>query len=117
MGEARNAYAKHHKKIRGHDVEISVSGLVHEDYDFVSASPDGLLKSQCGLGLVEIKCPFASKSSKAPGKHLDYSHDTEDGKPQLKRSHGFYRQCQQQLSVTGRAFCDFFFAEGMTFME
>ena len=71
----------------------------HPDYDFIGASPDGLVGDR---GLVEIKCPYAFK-----GKAKTYS---IDDKPY------YFAQIQIQLEVLDRAWCDFvcWTADGMT---
>lgn len=62
---------------------------VHDQYDFIGCSPDGLIGSE---GLVEIKCP----SSKV---HIEY---LTEGIPK-----DYYAQVQLQMLVTERSWCDF----------
>lgn len=116
--QAREEYRRHHERLKGHPVKVANSGLVvHKGYPQISASPDGLVDCKCGLGLVEIKCPYTSRG-KEPGAHLDCLHQS-NGKLKLKKTHSYYTQCQQQLGVTGRAYCDFFVycGKGMVFLE
>ena len=85
--EARKAYTREHEKCHRHPVNVSQCGLhVHEDYFFLSASPDGLVECECGQGLVEIKCPKSS-FGKSPSNNLPFLHVNEQGCLQLKRSH------------------------------
>ena len=78
----------------------------------MGASPDGLLECKCcGLGLVEVKCPLCIQQSSL-GEAVDAVSNfcleqKSDGKYQLKRDHRYYYQCQLQIFVTKRSFCDF----------
>ena len=42
-------------------LKVTQTGLhLHPSYPFVGASPDGIVEcSYCGLGLLEIKCPYS----------------------------------------------------------
>lgn len=72
------------------DIEIQEVGLViHPEYDFVACSPDGLIQDD---GLLEIKNP----STKT------YLEVMLCGKPQEQ----YVWQCQFQMWVTGRDYCD-----------
>ena len=81
------------------------------EHPFLGASPDAIVKCDwCGLGVVEVKCPLCAHESSieevvGAGKFcLEKQHD---GKYQLKHDNAYYYQCQLQLFVTGRSFCDF----------
>lgn len=58
---------------------------IHPVHDWLGASPDRLVGSD---GLAEIKCPIAKLPKEIPEKHLV--------------------QCQVQLAVTERKWCDYF---------
>ena len=70
------------------DCIVSPGGFwVHDEYDWLAASPDGLVATKDGReGLVEVKCPRV-----AP-----------DGVPNHHRI-----QIQVQMACTGRTWCDY----------
>ena len=94
-------------------LRISSSGFfVSTEHHFLGASPDALIECECcGAGVVEVKCPLcAEKSSieEATEKVRNFcleksSHDIF----QLKHDHPYYFQCQLQMYVTQRGYCDF----------
>ena len=98
---ARNAYNKIMKPVHK-KFKIQESGLIiSKDHTFLAASPDGLIACDCcGEGVVEIKCPLKNLAESMP----PYMQKTG----RLKRTHSYYSQCQAQMAVTGRKFCDFF---------
>jgi putative phage-type endonuclease len=67
--------------------------FVHPEYDWLGASPDGLLD---GDGVIEIKCPFGLRLKKKP-----------DFKTAASQPH-YYAQMQIEMAVTGRKWCDFY---------
>uniref|UniRef100_A0A1X7TJH5 PHD-type domain-containing protein n=1 Tax=Amphimedon queenslandica TaxID=400682 RepID=A0A1X7TJH5_AMPQE len=86
--------------------------FVSTDYPFLGASPDGLVEcSCCGKGVLEIKCPFRCKESTIKSL-VDSSTDfylkrQSDGIFSLDHDHSYYYQCQLQMFVTDRQYCDF----------
>ena len=37
----------------------SLNYLIHEEYQFLAATPDGIIECECcGQGVLEIKCPY-----------------------------------------------------------
>ena len=79
---------------------------------FLGASPDALIHCTCcGQGVVEIKCPLCASQiplhEAASGIRNFCLDECPDGKLQLQRNHGYYFQCQMQIFVTKRLFCDF----------
>lgn len=74
------------------------SSIDHPTIDNFSASPDGLVGDD---GLIEIKCPFGREMWM---KFAMLVHGGEDLK---KVKAEYYWQCQCQLAVTGREWCDF----------
>lgn len=66
---------------------------VHPEYDWLGASPDGLIDDD---GVLEIKCPFGKRND----KNLGFA-SAED------QPH-YYAQMQIEMACTGRKWCDFF---------
>ena len=94
-------------------LKVSNCGFfVSVENPYLGASPDALIDCTCcGQGTVEIKCPLcASETSLQEAadqrKHFCLN-ELSDGRFQLRRDHGYYYQCQMQIFVTGRLFCDF----------
>ncbi len=87
--EAREAY----EFIKGVDVEQV--GFVTDNNGIYGASPDGTVGQD---GLVEIKCQMA----KGHVKTLDYFAKNGKAPPD------YISQCQMQMFVTGRGYCDLF---------
>ena len=95
------------------DFCVIESGLIiHKDYPFIAASPDGVVNCLCcGNGYVEVKCPYKYKD-------LNISDIVADSKSYLKRNnngaiclmetHSYMYQIQTQLLVTEYSYCDFF---------
>jgi len=67
--------------------------FVHPDYNWLGASPDGLIGAD---GVIEIKCPFGKRNDKEP------VFKTAGEQPH------YYAQMQIEMAVTGRKFCHFF---------
>ena len=94
-------------------LKVSNCGFfVSVENPYLGASPDALIDCTCcGQGTVEIKCPLcASETSLQEAadqrKHFCLN-ELSDGRFQLRRDHGYCYQCQMQIFVTGRLFCDF----------
>ena len=66
---------------------------------------------QHGKGVLEVKCPYCAQ--KRGFQELVESNDKfclvkdNDGNMMLDRIHSYYYQCQMQLNVTDRSYCDF----------
>lgn len=92
---------------------ISCCGFfVSVAHPFLGASPDALIQCDCcGEGVVEIKCPFCicqtSLGEAASGVKNFYLDELPGHVFMLKRDHSYYYQCQLQVFVTRRRFCDF----------
>ena len=83
-GEAHEADAINaYEQLGGHLVLPSPL-VVHPKYEWLGASPDGLVGDH---GMVEIKCPFRAKYTDPSPEYL--------------------AQMQLQMACTGRAWCDF----------
>ena len=77
-----------------------------------AASPDGLVLSGSGelLGLIEIKCPYATKDMtplQAASGLPSFPCTVIDGRISLKRDHNYYYQVQGQLAITNASWCDY----------
>ena len=66
----------------------------------------------CGLGLVEIKCPFSVKGETPSSENLKYLYQITNSSNEkittLKENSDYYFQVQGQMGVTSRKYCDFF---------
>ena len=86
------------------------TGLVlHEDFPFLAASPDGLFKCSCHPpGCLEIKCPFKYRDTEPTSEQalLDKDYCLDD-KGHLKTGHAYYSQVQTQMAVTKTGLCAF----------
>jgi len=75
------------------------------------ASPDSFLECTCcGLGVLEVKCPYCMKENNfdvVSKKSSFCLQKSTDGKFKLKKDHLYYYQCQLQLLATSRQYCDF----------
>jgi putative phage-type endonuclease len=67
--------------------------FVHPGYEWLGASPDGLLGEN---GVIEIKCPFGLRNHKKP------EFKTAEQQPH------YYAQMQIEMACTGRKYCDFY---------
>ena len=81
------------------------------EHPFLGATPDGLVECACcGKGVVEVKCPLCAESclgALADDNSGFCLEGNSIGMLQLKHSHMHYYQCQLQIYVTKRSFCDF----------
>lgn len=96
------------------DFSIKQCGFyVHTEVPYLGASPDGVVEcSCCGAGVVEIKCPWCAKNANSlqevaqSKKNFCLQNEDEAGL-KLSKQHSFYLQCQLQMHVTRRTYCDF----------
>ena len=97
-----------------HDsLTIRDSGLViNPAFPYLGAMPDGVITCDCcGVGLVEIKCPYKYKdvhptalvALSDPGYCLKES----SGVVTLSQNHTYYHQIQAQMSICDIDYCDF----------
>lgn len=94
------------------DFKLSQCGLViNQQYPWIHATPDFLVScSCCGLGCGEVKCPLCIDRCDFDSYVLKKNSCLEKvaGKFQLKRSHNYYFQVQQQLfTLPERKYNDF----------
>ena len=75
------------------------------------ASPDSYVECGCcGLGVLEAKCPYCAQDKgfeELAENHDNFCLADADSKMMLKRTHSYYYQCQMQVAVTDRSYCDF----------
>lgn len=86
--------------------------FLDEDHPYLGASPDALVECTCcGLGVVEVKCPWCARDAESLDELAGSSNfcliKLPDGSLQLSKSHQYYHQCQLQMHVTHRTYCDF----------
>ena len=82
--------------------------IVHKDYPFIAATPDGIVSDDL---ILEVKCPkVAEKRSVASLARGDAKMKIFclNDELKLKRTHPYYTQVQCQLACTGARFCDFY---------
>ena len=109
---ARDTYCSSVKK-KHLNFTMSSSGLVvHPEHPHLGASPDGVVSCDCcGLGVLEIKCPFSCKNkSFTEASRNDPQFcltKCEDSSFELKKAHAYYYQVQTQMKLTGARYCDF----------
>ena len=95
------------------DLRVSSCGFyVCVKYPYLGASPDAIVECKCcGKGVVEVKCPLCAREDSllniAEEKRSFCLQECDSGKLQLKHNHSYYYQCQLQMYVTNRMFCDF----------
>lgn len=117
--EAVQAYENENESV--HDsLVIEQSGFyVSSCKPFLGASPDGLVVcTVCGPGSLEVECSYSCReqdSATPAALSLEEMVDSSsfclkkksDGSVMLDKGHQYYYQCQLQMFVTGRRYCDF----------
>ena len=92
---------------------MTLSGLViHPEHPHLGASTDGVVSCDCcGLGVLEIKCPFSCKNKSFTEASRDDPQfcltNSEDSSFELKKAHAYHYQVQTQMKRTGGRYCDF----------
>ena len=83
--------------------------MVTNEFPFLGASPDGKVCDAGQFGILEIKCPYASRNSTISEACdlRNFCLEKNQQTVQLKWPHAYYTQVQGQLMVTGCDFCDF----------
>lgn len=116
--KARRCYAKKHLKTCGGNVSVKDMGLyISSKYPFLGASLDGIITcSKCGVGTLEIKCPYGKKSDIWRNKHprecasnKGFCAQIDEKKKTLilKMDHNYYYQVIGQLAILELDWCDF----------
>ena len=98
-------------KLHHINFEVKRCGLfINKEFPYIHATPDFLVSCDCcGLGCGEVKCPisitnadFGEYSTKASS-----CLESVNERLQLKRTHNYYYQAQQQLfTLPERKYCD-----------
>ncbi|KAM7307962.1 uncharacterized protein ISCGN_011597 [Ixodes scapularis] len=86
--------------------------LIRPDLPFIAATPDGATEcSCCGLGLVEVKCPYLQRHCTLDELLLSLpeclEREESTGVVSLKTTHTYYYQVQTQMLVAKKNHCDF----------
>ncbi|CAG9823924.1 unnamed protein product [Phaedon cochleariae] len=90
-------YLKIHNKFTYQRCDL----LIHNEYYFLGASPDGLLDLD---GVLEVKCPHSIRNENPNNAKLPYL--DIDGKLKISSDHQYF-QIQGILEITNRPWCDF----------
>ena len=103
---ALNAYKKQLESSHV-SFEVDAGGLlVNPLAPHLGASADGYVScSCCGLGVVEIKCPFSVRDSSP--NNASFLDKIQNGHIRLSRKHNYYYQIQGQMLITERSYGDF----------
>lgn len=98
---------------RGTPVSTKRSGLViSTSYGCLACSPDGWVEDSSSPdvhGVVEYKCPYASRDVtpvEACNKKSFFC-TLDKGKLKLNHAHNYYYQVQGAMAITKRSWCDF----------
>lgn len=84
--------------------------VMNTEFPFVGSSPDSLVSCCCcGLGVLEVKCPYKERCSSIQQYLLSDSSCflLEDNEILLDRRHQYYYQVQSQLHICNVQYCDF----------
>ena len=108
--KARTMYVKMMKQ-KPADFSVTSCGLfIDPSNPFMGASPDGIISCLCcGVGTLEIKCPFKCRHQSISEASDDSSFyiKKQDNRLSLDTSHPYYYQVQAQIKVTGADYGDF----------
>ncbi|XP_071085447.1 uncharacterized protein [Haliotis cracherodii] len=91
---------------------------INSKYPELGCSPDGILQSlstDVADGVLEIKCPSVleninpteAKEKLTKKQYYSFCSTFENGRLKLKRNHKYYFQCQMQMAICEKSFCDF----------
>lgn len=115
---ARRAYVRHHMDTCSGNIHVKDMGVhVSTQYPYLGASVDGLIScSVCGVGVLEIKCPYGRKQDKWRQKTpLECAENQTfccqlvgPNKLSLKSNHNYYYQVIGQLAVLNLKWANFF---------
>lgn len=105
---ARNMYRK---QTNNHVPDCGL--VIHPDFLYIGASPDGKVCDNGVVGIIEIKCPFSIRDSTVlealadENKRKKLCVEKVGENVGIKETHPYWYQVQGQLLVTGAQFCDF----------
>ena len=101
---------------RGNGIHVRQCGIaLHTDYQFIGASPDGMVCDQSAkprFGVLDVKCPFSAYAKcwslkDAAEQDKGFCLQFQDGQLRLKKKHPYYWQVQGQMAITNTSWCDF----------
>lgn len=108
--DARSIYTER-MKMDHSSFSVKSSGLLLDPSNpFIGASPDGIVDCNCcGIGVLEIKCPYSCKDKAFEQRAEEQSFFLENvnGDLVLKKNHAYYYQIQLQMKLYGGVYCDF----------
>ena len=87
---------------------IRSSGLIISSlFPYLAASPDGIITCDCcGVGTLEIKCPFCRRDESPEVAEIRYLSDVTN-ETRLKENHSYYYQVQAQINICQVEYGDF----------
>lgn len=78
--------------------------IVHKDYPWIAASPDGMLLGSNSL--LEVKCPYTARDKSIDNVTVPYLKKSDAGLT-LDKKHSYYYQVQGQLACSEADSCYF----------
>lgn len=115
--KARRCYAEQNHTKYGGNVSVKNVGLIiSSQFPFLGSSVDGVISClKCGVGILEIKCPYRKGTDKWRNKEPEecssnknfFAEFSDTGKLMLKRTHNYYYQVIGQLAVLELKWADF----------
>lgn len=110
--DAKEAYKSTMVEHQGFSMR-SCGLIIDKDVPYLGASPDALVECACcGGGVLEVKCPWSAQDLRSLNDAAKELKNfclkvLPDGSLHLSKDHPFYLQCQLQMHVTHRNYCDF----------
>ena len=111
--EALKAYKARNGQVHDGLVLAKCGFHLSIEHPFLGASPDALVDCTCCCqGLVEVKCPLCCRETSFAdtSKHMHSNfclNNNSNGTFNLDQNHPYAYQCQLQLFVTEKHYCDF----------
>lgn len=109
--DAINAYENVMKQKHVNFKVVKCGLMINEEYPWIHATPDFLCSCDCcGEGCGEVKCPLCVENCNFESYVLTPSSCLEKdstGNFNLKKSHQYFYQCQQQIFTRRKQYCDF----------
>lgn len=91
-------------------IQIQEKGLIlHKDYSYLGASPDGIVVHNSTKHLIEVKCPYKWRTKSVTEACRDsdfFCFVDENNDIQLKHSSRYYTQIQGQMGICCVKSCD-----------
>jgi hypothetical protein len=116
--QALKDYVRKHMSICGGNVEVHSRGLVvNPNFPYLGASVDGYVTcNNCGVGVVEVKCPYGSDNKDCPWRNMtpeDCAKDKSffctisDNSLHLNKNHNYMYQVQGQMAILDLQWAEF----------